>query len=129
MARWSAAPASRRTISLVLQRFTSNPAKGGNTQNYRVETATNSLRTIPKSGNRLSAKIGRAAIGPACRRLGGARTGWVLTGFWPNAARDYCHPPDAGARPHWRGAAAVSYTHLRAHETDSYLVCRLLLEI
>ena len=26
------------------------------------------------------------------------------------------------------GAGAVSYTHLRAHETDSYLVCRLLLE-
>src|SRR5680860_1874539 len=26
----------------------------------------------------------------------------------------------------WGGA--VSYTHLRAHETDSYLVCRLLLE-
>src|SRR5665647_3762492 len=26
------------------------------------------------------------------------------------------------------GASAVSYTHLRAHETDSYLVCRLLLE-
>ena len=24
--------------------------------------------------------------------------------------------------------ASVSYTHLRAHETDSYLVCRLLLE-
>src|SRR5665647_1328658 len=23
------------------------------------------------------------------------------------------------------GAEAVSYTHLRAHETDSYLVCRL----
>src|SRR5680860_1749522 len=29
----------------------------------------------------------------------------------------------------WRaGPATVSYTHLRAHETDSYLVCRLLLE-
>src|SRR5680860_180375 len=31
----------------------------------------------------------------------------------------------------WRLAAVkppVSYTHLRAHETDSYLVCRLLLE-
>src|SRR5680860_1731441 len=29
----------------------------------------------------------------------------------------------------WREsiADAVSYTHLRAHETDSYLVCRLLL--
>ena len=26
------------------------------------------------------------------------------------------------------GYTAVSYTHLRAHETDSYLVCRLLLE-
>src|SRR5664279_1895257 len=26
------------------------------------------------------------------------------------------------------GNRAVSYTHLRAHETDSYLVCRLLLE-
>ena len=26
------------------------------------------------------------------------------------------------------GGRAVSYTHLRAHETDSYLVCRLLLE-
>src|SRR5665647_3800844 len=25
-------------------------------------------------------------------------------------------------------AHPVSYTHLRAHETDSYLVCRLLLE-
>src|SRR5664279_2121636 len=26
------------------------------------------------------------------------------------------------------GGGAVSYTHLRAHEPDSYLVCRLLLE-
>src|SRR5665647_3830646 len=27
-----------------------------------------------------------------------------------------------------KGWIPVSYTHLRAHETDSYLVCRLLLE-
>src|SRR5665647_3929186 len=27
-----------------------------------------------------------------------------------------------------RCGGTVSYTHLRAHETDSYLVCRLLLE-
>ena len=27
-----------------------------------------------------------------------------------------------------RSVKSVSYTHLRAHETDSYLVCRLLLE-
>src|SRR5664279_2521314 len=26
----------------------------------------------------------------------------------------------------WLRIASVSYTHLRAHETDSYLVCRLL---
>src|SRR5665647_3818186 len=30
-------------------------------------------------------------------------------------------------RPSTR-SRSVSYTHLRAHETDSYLVCRLLLE-
>ena len=29
---------------------------------------------------------------------------------------------------HWAYTVPVSYTHLRAHETDSYLVCRLLLE-
>src|SRR5665647_3855842 len=29
---------------------------------------------------------------------------------------------------HSKDNEAVSYTHLRAHETDSYLVCRLLLE-
>src|SRR5665647_244261 len=29
---------------------------------------------------------------------------------------------------HTDGVETVSYTHLRAHETDSYLVCRLLLE-
>src|SRR5680860_1696935 len=28
----------------------------------------------------------------------------------------------------WTLQVPVSYTHLRAHETDSYLVCRLLLE-
>src|SRR5665647_1041463 len=28
----------------------------------------------------------------------------------------------------FRFSGSVSYTHLRAHETDSYLVCRLLLE-
>ena len=30
--------------------------------------------------------------------------------------------------PKYTDGYAVSYTHLRAHETDSYLVCRLLLE-
>src|SRR5665647_3716725 len=37
-----------------------------------------------------------------------------------------CNGVHALAEP--RCPPAVSYTHLRAHETDSYLVCRLLLE-
>ena len=42
----------------------------------------------------------------------------VCTYFAPNKP--------AGAKE--EEATTVSYTHLRAHETDSYLVCRLLLE-
>ena len=34
----------------------------------------------------------------------------------------------SGRNKRIRLAEPVSYTHLRAHETDSYLVCRLLLE-
>ena len=33
----------------------------------------------------------------------------------------------ANARASLNATAAVSYTHLRAHETATYLVCRLLL--
>src|SRR5664279_5503225 len=40
-------------------------------------------------------------------------------------ARQRCH--DDSVAKH-QVAGTVSYTHLRAHETDSYLVCRLLLE-
>src|SRR5665647_3984900 len=42
---------------------------------------------------------------------------WSAGHFMPVARQvsSYCWVP-------------VSYTHLRAHETDSYLVCRLLLE-
>src|SRR5665647_3832795 len=35
---------------------------------------------------------------------------------------------DSRWNPLARRPIPVSYTHLRAHETDSYLVCRLLLE-
>src|SRR5664279_5231176 len=34
--------------------------------------------------------------------------------------------PLMGAVAHGEPTGPVSYTHLRAHETDSYLVCRLL---
>ena len=49
---------------------------------------------------------------------------------WSNAAcMGYCLMAmrQAGV-PEPMQRKAVSYTHLRAHETDSYLVCRLLLE-
>src|SRR5665647_2640249 len=35
---------------------------------------------------------------------------------------------EAGCKSYQLYQDPVSYTHLRAHETDSYLVCRLLLE-
>src|SRR5664279_1572911 len=37
-------------------------------------------------------------------------------------------PPCRAPCNHIDPTGTVSYTHLRAHETDSYLVCRLLLE-
>ena len=40
----------------------------------------------------------------------------------------YAFPWWAGEELVIMGLLTVSYTHLRAHETDSYLVCRLLLE-
>src|SRR5665647_3763203 len=43
----------------------------------------------------------------------------VLARYWRSALYSSPLPP---------GLYTVSYTHLRAHETDSYLVCRLLLE-
>src|SRR5665647_2675927 len=47
------------------------------------------------------------------------------TSAWPNPIRDWVlarkNPVDRIT-----SSSSVSYTHLRAHETDSYLVCRLL---
>ena len=39
---------------------------------------------------------------------------------------DVCDIKDLSGAYDWTGA--VSYTHLRAHETPEHLVCRLLLE-
>src|SRR5680860_1700773 len=48
----------------------------------------------------------------------------------PSHAAQAHHCPETGREsvPPPQGSIPVSYTHLRAHETDSYLVCRLLLE-
>src|SRR5665647_200532 len=63
-----------------------------------------------------------------------ARSGWSSRCFPPSAVEP--RGPASRSRTirlrrFWRSASPctpVSYTHLRAHETDSYLVCRLLLE-
>src|SRR5680860_907754 len=46
----------------------------------------------------------------------------------PTDSTNSLRPPleSAAADRHKNGVIPVSYTHLRAHETDSYLVCRLL---
>src|SRR5665647_3815611 len=70
----------------------------------------------------------------SCQRNGRKRSG---TGCWISmraSTRRCSRPPRACASsmsatpPSWTASMSVSYTHLRAHETDSYLVCRLLLE-
>src|SRR5665647_2369818 len=49
----------------------------------------------------------------------GVCTGRLLTSL---SNRSFIVPSDT----RWGVYISVSYTHLRAHETDSYLVCRLL---
>src|SRR5664279_5945511 len=56
-----------------------------------------------------------------CRDRYSVSVGQRVPARWRTAVR-------AGFRRGREGATAVSYTHLRAHETDSYIVCRLLLE-
>src|SRR5665647_1574274 len=61
------------------------------------------------------------------QRVGlGVRVGTCIRMFTPPTA-SVNRPKAVNSRPTtWlTGTPAVSYTHLRAHETDSYLVCRL----
>ena len=57
-----------------------------------------------------------AKIRPASGRMD-----CIMNSGKPLVVVDYAHTPDALEK-------AVSYTHLRAHETCADLVCRLLLE-
>src|SRR5664279_1830384 len=75
--------------------------------------------------------------GRQSRRFGGRLLGGILLGLAHHSRLTKesvrCVPYQRGITGHcrcWKTTSprAVSYTHLRAHETDSYLVCRLLLE-
>ena len=57
-------------------------------------------------------------------RAGGKEIGVMLDGML--SLQRYVMDASGNTVP--KDAETVSYTHLRAHETDSYLVCRLLLE-
>ena len=48
--------------------------------------------------------------------------------FGPKIGFDVFRFEDGKIVEHWDNLIAVSYTHLRAHETSLHLVCRLLLE-
>src|SRR5665647_573565 len=66
-------------------------------------------------------------------RLAWARTDVSHLTLDPRPRRGSARRPHEQGRQHHgtdraHSPGAVSYTHLRAHETDSYLVCRLLLE-
>src|SRR5678816_414872 len=63
-----------------------------------------------------------------CYRMVSGGIGWWLRWPWTTQGRGSRWAAGAG-EPIWIvGRIAVSYTHLRAHETPEHLVCRLLLE-
>src|SRR5664279_5532627 len=65
-------------------------------------------------------------VKPGCqRRNWSARSSLIRQGAEGRPVVRHDDDPGPQQRP---DRAPVSYTHLRAHETDSYLVCRLLLE-
>src|SRR5664279_1346163 len=76
-----------------------------------------------------NARQSQARIPPQTRResrnLRNPR-GWARYAATPCPTAPQSSAISAGGRATCFGS--VSYTHLRAHETDSYLVCRLLLE-
>src|SRR5680860_1729732 len=60
--------------------------------------------------------VGSLLVAGRCRKVLQRRPSWIKLVVVVRRVFCQVHP------------TPVSYTHLRAHETDSYLVCRLLLE-
>src|SRR5680860_1418250 len=65
----------------------------------------------------------RCALMPRRQSRRWPRPSWPRPRSW--GTRSASTPRPRRGRPARPGTTAVSYTHLRAHETDSYLVCRL----
>src|SRR5664279_4221446 len=114
--RWSRAHSDSRAETLSVP---------GALNTRPIDTAGNSSRTTATPAATVRARRARrllrtAGAGGTSRRPGGACVNAPPSGV---EARRSCTCHHCRQRL-W----AVSYTHLRAHETDSYLVCRLLLE-
>src|SRR5680860_1685511 len=87
---------------------------------------------MPQQGRRI--QLSRCADSRTRARRCRAYRAWSRPQNESPLLRSLCYPhceysPHDASIP-WRRheIIPVSYTHLRAHETDSYLVCRLLLE-
>src|SRR5680860_903027 len=114
----------------------------------RLQTGQTHCRRIVQSGDqnpRPEFASPHAAGGPAeqsaCKAPSDGIVAHLVRGrrLICSRAADYCVNLGGmtlavpGATDSWHSrntlsSGTVSYTHLRAHETDSYLVCRLLLE-
>src|SRR5665647_3742252 len=92
-----------------------------------VAHTTAPIATARKTNNAARRKTVSTAVGGSA--VGGSAVGGAES-FLGMEISPGCH--DGGrqvpARHPTQCDGPVSYTHLRAHETDSYLVCRLLLE-
>src|SRR5665647_673417 len=86
-------------------------------------SASHSLRvlsSLAETRRRPSGEKAQELTGPPCP----SRVAWQL----PVSASQSLRVLSLPSRSTEVYLYPVSYTHLRAHETDSYLVCRLLLE-
>src|SRR5450759_5363731 len=114
------APVQRPGLEIPQRRFAAGRLVDGQQPGRRMRFEAGEKRVVRRTVKQAEhlevGKLGEQPLGPAQGR-GAART------IRRSAARHW-KPGMDGRRGPW----AVSYTHLRAHETRHDLVCRLLLE-
>src|SRR5665647_3739090 len=104
--------ALRRNSPLGGQRSTRSDKRGGHFSAFRGSSASRKASPMKVSSSKVSTSTQKVA----------SEIHQASMLFLPC---DSSSPSDGvpGGTPRPRKSSAVSYTHLRAHETDSYLVC------